>query len=472
MEQAHIHHRDDGSSRTLADGWKRIHWPTLSAGAMLGVVFMQLLIARPLTQQITRMHQRMEVIDSHLVDLSGSRDDVRRTNDLLTGLRAQHDHLADAQATVAQLKTMQAEIGVEARKVGASMAALHDLSQLQAALIEKHTGFNQANTALDTIAMVSDRIQAVANTVPTQTAQLKQAEAAIQNLGQLASHVVEHGQPVNQANAALTQLAQMRDQAIATGQQSDSALKAISSLATVTQAATVAGQQTESAVASLQGISELQLAVIRQHDLTIAANHELAAMSTIQQQLIEQADSTPQAQSAVASLVTLKTQIAEGMTGLETAQANTNHLIEINGKLAAQSSVSTAQTNLDGLLKIEQTLTSQTRQIADSVESLQLLSGLQGEFNDQIAKLETIQRGFTELLIMESSVARAVKMVQPLAELGNLRRNSEPEIRAAAREIINRRELRMVEERSKYDEGTPEYNPPVAPVPMPPADSD
>ena len=87
-------------------------------------------------------------------------------------------------------------------------------------------------------------------------------------------------------------------------------------------------------------------------------------------------------------------------------------------------------------------------------------------------QLETIQRGFTELLLMESSVARAVKMVQPLAELGNLRRNKEPEIRAAARESINRREMRMAEENSKFEDSSGEYNPPVRPVPLPPADLD
>ncbi|MFO0203870.1 MAG: hypothetical protein ACK528_12160, partial [Alphaproteobacteria bacterium] len=79
---------------------------------------------------------------------------------------------------------------------------------------------------------------------------------------------------------------------------------------------------------------------------------------------------------------------------------------------------------------------------------------------------------FTELLLMETYVARAVKMVQPLAELGSLRRNSEPEIRAAAREILNRREERMAMESSKFAESAGEYNPPVKPVPNPPADQD
>ncbi len=55
---------------------------------------------------------------------------------------------------------------------------------------------------------------------------------------------------------------------------------------------------------------------------------------------------------------------------------------------------------------------------------------------------------------METYVARAVKMVQPLAELGSLRRNSEPEIRAAAREILNRREERMAMESSKFAESS------------------
>jgi erythromycin esterase-like protein len=144
----------------------------------------------------------------------------------------------------------------------------------------------------------------------------------------------------------------------------------------------------------------------------------------------------------------------------------------LNQTLNQQTQLDSAHANLAGLIEIERSLAGQSRQIAESVESLQLLTGLQGEFNDQMTKLEAIQRGFTELLLMESSVARAVKMVQPLAELGNLRRNNEQEIRAAAREIINRRETRMAEEKSKYDDTTGEYSPPVRPVPAPPADLD
>ena len=111
MEHSPIHHRDDGSSRSLQDGWKQINWPTLAGGAMIGIIVMQFFIGRPLTQRIDSMHEQMSVIDTHLVELTGSRDDVRRTNDLLTGLKTQHDQLVAAQATVVRADDVDAGMG-------------------------------------------------------------------------------------------------------------------------------------------------------------------------------------------------------------------------------------------------------------------------------------------------------------------------------------------------------------------------
>ena len=464
--------RDDGSLRSLTAGWKLIHWPTLAGGAVIGIVIMQLLIARPLAQRIDAMQNQMGVVASHLVELTGSRDDVRRTNDLLSGLQTQHDQLVAAQHTVVRLKNLQQEIESEAGKVNTSMVALQQLAQLQNTLASQRADFENASTALDSVIALECRVRDLGETVTTQTTTLDAAKSAIVNFGQLANQTIEQGQTIEPATAALIQLAQVRDQAIITGQKSDTALQAISSLASVTQAATLASEQTAVAVASIQGLGDLQVAVIARQDQTSAARVQLAEMAAVQQSLIDQDASTTTAATAVTSLTNLKAQIAEGVPGIEQAQTNADQLVVLNQTLNSQTQVDTAKQNLTGLIQIEQSLAGQSRQIADSVESLQLLTGLQGEFNDQMAQLEEIQRGFTELLLMESAVARAVKMVQPLAELGNLRRNNEPEMRAAAREIVNRRELRMATESSKYEGSTGEYNPPVKPVPNPPADLD
>ena len=436
---------------------------------MIGIVVMQLLIARPLAQRIDSMQQQIRVVDTHLVELTGSRDDVRNTNDLLTGLKSQHDQLVAAQQTVVRLKNLQREIESEALKVGTSMAALQQLAHLQSTLTKKRSDFENASAALDNVIALEAQVRDLGQTVPAQTATLEAAKTAVVNFGQFANATIEQGKTIEPATAALTQLAQVRDQAITTGQKTEVALQAITGLANVTAAAQVAGEQTEVAVASIQGLGDLKTAVIDQQAQTVEARAQLAEMAAVQQSLISQDASTASAVNAVSALANLKTQIADSVPGIEVAQSNADRLVALNQTLATQTQIEAAQLNLNGLVEMEKSLAGQSRQIAESVESLQLLTGLQGEFNDQMTKLETIQRGFTELLLMESAIGRTVKMVQPLAELGSLRRNNEAEVRAVAREIINRRELRMAEEKSKFDETTREYNPPARPVPSPPA---
>jgi hypothetical protein len=352
------------------------------------------------------------------------------------------------------------------------MAALQQMAHLQNTLATKRSEFDEAAKALDTLVALETLVSQLGATVPEQTQHLAAAKSAVENFGQFASETVTRGQAIEPATTALSKLAEVRDQAIATGQKTDGALAAISGLATVTQTATSAGERTEAAIASVQGLATLKNEVIVQQAQTAEARAQLAEMAAMHKALIDQHALTSDAANAVTALTTLKAQIVDNSVGVETAQVNANKLVELNKTLAAQADLDKAEKNLTGLVQLENTLASQTRQIAESVESLQLLTGLQGEFNDQMVRLEEIQKGFTELLLMETYVARAVKMVQPLAELGSLRRNSEPEIRAAAREILNRREERMAMESSKFAESSGDYNPPVKPVPNPPADQD
>ncbi len=133
--------------------------------------------------------------------------------------------------------------------------------------------------------------------------------------------------------------------------------------------------------------------MIAQQAQTAEARAQLAEMAAMHKSLIDQHAMTSDAASAVTALTTLKAQIVDNSVGVEAAQANANKLAELNKTLAAQTDLDKAEKNLTGLVQLENTLASQTRQIAESVESLQLLTGLQGEFNDQMVRLEEIQKG-------------------------------------------------------------------------------
>ena len=75
--------------------------------------------------------------------------------------------------------------------------------------------------------------------------------------------------------------------------------------------------------------------------------------------------------------------------------------------------------------------------------SLELLADFQDEFNFQVGKLEGMQQSLTQLILLESTVAHTVRMIEPLAELTGLRRLNDDEVREAARVILDRRNQRI-----------------------------
>jgi len=81
----------------------------------------------------------------------------------------------------------------------------------------------------------------------------------------------------------------------------------------------------------------------------------------------------------------------------------------------------------------------QTRNIADAVQTLEVLSGFQDEFVSQSQVISEMHRSLMEISLMESTLTKVSRMMKPLVELGNLRRLNEDELRSAARLILDQR---------------------------------
>ncbi len=99
-----------------------------------------------------------------------------------------------------------------------------------------------------------------------------------------------------------------------------------------------------------------------------------------------------------------------------------------------------ARNNMLAMVEMQQKLASQTRQIAENVENLELMADFQTVLGEQLTKMEGIRRQLTDLVLMESTLARAAKVLSPLVELSNLRGlRDDEEVREAARRMLDRR---------------------------------
>ena len=58
---------------------------------------------------------------------------------------------------------------------------------------------------------------------------------------------------------------------------------------------------------------------------------------------------------------------------------------------------------------------------------------MQHEFQKQIRSLDSMRRTLMDFILMENTFVRAVRVLQPLLELGNLRHLNEDQLRQIAR---------------------------------------
>ena len=68
----------------------------------------------------------------------------------------------------------------------------------------------------------------------------------------------------------------------------------------------------------------------------------------------------------------------------------------------------------------------------------------------KVSSLKGVRRELVDIILMESTVAKATKILEPLADLGNLSRLSDAEVREAARVIMDQRDTRMGKRSNQY----------------------
>lgn len=229
---------------------------------------------------------------------------------------------------------------------------------------------------------------------------------------------------------------------------------------------------------ALNELTDLRNAVIDEHKLTGTASAALAEMARIQHQLVEENELVPTTRGAVADLgqvkkdfeelvrlkqrlveilpdiqtarsaagdlMALKDQVISGAANSEAAQAQANKLIVLKDDLAAQAGdIGDAIHGLDSLLRMKDKVIEQTPHIADAVQNLELLSDFQEEMSEQVRALAHMRQVLVDFVMLETSLGRVAKLLEPLAQIANVRRLSDQEMREAARTILGNRTTRI-----------------------------
>lgn len=335
-----------------------------------------------------------------------------------------------------------------------------EASDLLAGLNSQHRQMQNARATLKDIRQLRQDLQAEAGHNAA-------CVAALSQLSKLQESLVEQREMAEQAVKVLDELVQVQHRLVKEHSVTSQAEAALAGL-----------DQTKAGLDALIGIKK-QIVEGGQDAPTAAINAgELVALK---KQIIEGGQDVPTAAISAGELVALKDQVVAHGGDTAAAKAQVDKLFGLQDQLSAHSSDMTpAFTALDGLLEIKEKLHNQTPEVADAMQNLEILSDFQDEFAERIRSLGAMQQSLMEIVMMETTVARVAKVIEPLLQISNVRRLGDGELRDAARMILEKRSatrisknvgverhLPILEEDPFKEEAAAPKAPAPVPVPLP-----
>ncbi len=336
----------------------------------------------------------------------------------------------------------------------------------------------------DDVAQTNDLL----SRLTAQKTQLRTATDTMVELQRLRLQVERDSGRLDKAMAALEKIHKLQADLVSRAPQMEQAVRTVDASITLQSKITDLGRNLPMQAAGIAEAQDVltQLAQLKQQTLNeqtniVAAREQMNAMATIIKGLVIAGDKMLQARTAASELLALKDLLTLNEDGLDRSQASADRLIGIQEQLAGIPAirVDEARNNMVSMVEMQQKLSGQTRQIAENVDNLELMADFQTVLGDQLTKMEGVRRQLTDLVLMESTIARAARVLSPLAEIANLRGlRDDDEVREAARRVLDRRlgqnaSSTQVAEGAKGDVTTlaaPEdvFDTPARRAPMPP----
>jgi hypothetical protein len=371
---------------------KRTTWALMIAAMLTAGMGLHLVVTQPLNHQIETLSSEVNELRTGMLQLADFQDEVSGTNDLLSGLAAQSGHIAHARSAIENMRRLQREVMQQSHSAGQARAALSTMGRLQSEVIAQSERVAEMQYSLDGIAECQQRAGHLADASGQLLVDIDLAEESLRQLGDFQQRVSLEASGLNVAANRFAELVALKE--------------------------------------SLEQVSPeaIDMAGVR-----------MGEVDSLMQHIIDEGPQVVRARATADELIALQDEIVARGVRVEVAREHAEALLRLEELLAndAGRDIEAATRNLAGLLEIEEQLALQDQKLASAIESLELLQDLQSEFVERTRELENIRRGLTELILMESIVARTVRTLRPLAELADLRRLDIGQLQSIARSMVS-----------------------------------
>jgi DNA repair exonuclease SbcCD ATPase subunit len=288
------------------------------------------------------------------------------------------------------------------------------------------------------------------------------ASKSMQDIRSLYRQVEAEAREARRLNSSLGNIRQLYAQLDADVDRAELATESLDTIRQLCSQIDVEADKAEWASEALAKVREVNDAVLENADEVAEAADALAAMERLHERLSQSWNTTYEARRATDDLIALEQDLIAHGADAEPAQAALDSLVSIRQQLDDQGhGVFTAQQRMEGLLILKDTVVKQTDDIADAIETLELTSDLQNQVHEAVDSFQRLRSWMIEVVALDPMLDRAMATLQPLTDLGNLRRISSEQLRQVARAMTDRNGAKLARNPLSTQDATNSASSPV-----------
>lgn len=365
-----------------------VRWGLMLVGIAIGFLVLDVMFRRPLMQEMASVKRELVSVEKGMRDLVGVKDSAWEASHLLAALQAQKQQLEAARAALGDLREFRLSVESEAQRTDEAVASLDQIVELQ-------------------------------KRVSSQRESVVAVEQVLSDIVKLHERLVSEKQTQEEAVASLNRVSELHKQV------------------------RDAGKEAEVAAVEVQKLGDLRTKVLENSTGVEQAQRDAAELIALKDS-VRKVDDLPAAQESANMLLALRDSLRPNDDSTKQSQNHAEQLLSLRDELAANAEdTQLAQKNWTSVRKLEADLKTAGGDVAEAIETLELLTDLGTELRQQTQSLASVRQSMMEIAMMETTIGRVLRILEPLAQVKNLTRLSDSEVRSAARAILDQRNAKM-----------------------------
>jgi myosin heavy subunit len=249
---------------------------------ILGIAGMYLFVARPVISEVSQLKTQVNRIDADMLELSGSRQNAWKTNDLLSALNQQSYAVQRAEKSLQEIRDLRIHLEDEATHLPSAQNGLANIANLREQVIVESARLNKTRLLIADLQQFASENETFANELASVSTDLDAMQQKLADLQKVKTTVVTLSQDVDSAQSVANRLTTLSNGLVSEETNVTSAEKSLSQMNNLHASIIASQSATEEATTQADSLVRLQNKLVGQTETLYNALETLETMTDFQ----------------------------------------------------------------------------------------------------------------------------------------------------------------------------------------------